>query len=167
MQQNPQIHLWCNTCWPHGGQHGSWAIPIHVFANKVLVGLESRIYHVAASQHETRQMLYRLCYAGLAGRQIQHLAAYLFHVNLYGSLKFSSDLLIWKLFPYLSKDSWLQVRVLWWAIKFSCLLTCLSLLFQLSPSVIKPLRDKGIISRLIGLDWTAMSHTNWHGKGTL
>ena len=22
----PEIHLWCDTCWPLGGQHGSWAI---------------------------------------------------------------------------------------------------------------------------------------------
>ena len=22
----PEIHLWCYTCWPLGGQHGSWAV---------------------------------------------------------------------------------------------------------------------------------------------
>ena len=21
-----EIHLWCDTCWPFGGQHGSWAV---------------------------------------------------------------------------------------------------------------------------------------------
>ena len=29
VQRNPQIHLWCNTCWPLGSQHGSQVIPIH------------------------------------------------------------------------------------------------------------------------------------------
>ena len=23
VQRNPQIHLWCDTCWPLGGQHGN------------------------------------------------------------------------------------------------------------------------------------------------
>ena len=26
VRQIPQIHFRCNTCWPLGGQHGSWAI---------------------------------------------------------------------------------------------------------------------------------------------
>ena len=30
----PQIHLWRNTCWPLGGQYGSWVVLIHILANK-------------------------------------------------------------------------------------------------------------------------------------
>ena len=30
MQQSPQIHFWCNTCWPLGSQHGSQAVPVNV-----------------------------------------------------------------------------------------------------------------------------------------
>ena len=26
----PEIHLWCNICWPLGGQHGHWAILFHI-----------------------------------------------------------------------------------------------------------------------------------------
>ena len=26
IQQIPQIHLWCNTCWPIGSQYGNWVI---------------------------------------------------------------------------------------------------------------------------------------------
>ena len=33
MQWIPEIHLWCNTCWLYGGQHGSWAFSIHVPAD--------------------------------------------------------------------------------------------------------------------------------------
>ena len=29
-QWNPQIHLWCDTCWPLDGQHGGQTILIHV-----------------------------------------------------------------------------------------------------------------------------------------
>ena len=32
MQQNPQIQLWCNTCWPLGGQYGSQVVLIYVLA---------------------------------------------------------------------------------------------------------------------------------------
>ena len=31
---SPQIDLWRDTCWPLGGQHGSWAIPTHILTNK-------------------------------------------------------------------------------------------------------------------------------------
>ena len=33
MQWIPQIHLWCDTCWPLGSQHGSLAFLTHVLAN--------------------------------------------------------------------------------------------------------------------------------------
>ena len=26
----PEIHLWCNTCWPLDGQHGGWSLSPHV-----------------------------------------------------------------------------------------------------------------------------------------
>ena len=35
MQWIPQIHLWCNTCWPLSGQHGSWFFFIHVLADYI------------------------------------------------------------------------------------------------------------------------------------
>ena len=64
MEQNPQIHLWCDNCWPLGSQHGTWAILIHVFVNKHWWGLRlGSIVHAAASQCETRQMVSRLSYA--------------------------------------------------------------------------------------------------------
>ena len=66
-QQNPQIHLWCDTCWPLGSQHCSWAIPIHILANKHWWGLRlGSIVHAAASHCETRQTLYRLSHANSA-----------------------------------------------------------------------------------------------------
>ena len=39
MEWNLQIRLWCNICWPLGGQHGSRAVPIHVLAKKYWLGL--------------------------------------------------------------------------------------------------------------------------------
>ena len=30
---DPQIHLWCDTCWLYRGQHGSWAFLIHILAD--------------------------------------------------------------------------------------------------------------------------------------
>ena len=66
-QQNPQIHLWCDTCWPLGSQHCSWAIPIHILANKHWWGSRlGSIVHTAVSHCETRQTLYRLSYADSA-----------------------------------------------------------------------------------------------------
>ena len=64
-QWNPQITLCCNTCWSLCGQHGSWNVLIHVFVNKHWWGLRlGSIICAAASQCETRQMLYqlKLCY---------------------------------------------------------------------------------------------------------
>ena len=29
-----ELHLWCNTCWPLGKQHGGWAVSIHIHGNK-------------------------------------------------------------------------------------------------------------------------------------
>ena len=37
----PQIHLWCNTCWPLGSLHDSWVIHPHTCAQAL--ELESRI----------------------------------------------------------------------------------------------------------------------------
>ena len=31
---DPQIHLWCDTCWLYRGQHGSWAFLIPVLADR-------------------------------------------------------------------------------------------------------------------------------------
>ena len=36
---NSSDSLWCNTCWPLCGQHGSWAILIEVLAYKHWLGL--------------------------------------------------------------------------------------------------------------------------------
>ena len=30
---DPLIHLWCDTCWLHRGQHGSWAFLIHILTD--------------------------------------------------------------------------------------------------------------------------------------
>ena len=30
---DPQIHIWCKTCWLYRGQHGSWAFSIHILAD--------------------------------------------------------------------------------------------------------------------------------------
>ena len=35
MQGIPQIHLWCDTCWPLDGQHGSRACLIHILVHVV------------------------------------------------------------------------------------------------------------------------------------
>ena len=35
VKQNPQIHLWCDTCWPLGSQHGCKAISIHILMNNI------------------------------------------------------------------------------------------------------------------------------------
>ena len=40
---------------------------------QALVGLETRICHATTSQYETRQMLYRLTYAGLASLEVTFL----------------------------------------------------------------------------------------------
>ena len=34
IQWIPQIHLWCGTCWPIDGQHGSWAFLSHIFSHE-------------------------------------------------------------------------------------------------------------------------------------
>ena len=54
----PEIHLWCDTCWPLGGQHGSWAV-----SSTYLQGIGgSRNWELSCrhSQCEIRQTLYRL-----------------------------------------------------------------------------------------------------------
>ena len=51
-----QIHLWCDTCWPlggqHGGQHGGWAILIPILANKHWCG--SRLGSIMPLPHNVR-----------------------------------------------------------------------------------------------------------------
>ena len=51
---DPQIHLWCDTWWVHGGFHDSPAFLIHVLANHESItigrGFEPTAIH-AASQH--------------------------------------------------------------------------------------------------------------------
>ena len=56
MQWIPQIHLWCGTCWPFGGQHGSLAI-LSTYLHTSTGGLESRMENATASQHVARQTL--------------------------------------------------------------------------------------------------------------
>ena len=43
----PEIHLWCDTCWPLGGQHGSQVIS-STHTCEALVGLETGSYHATA-----------------------------------------------------------------------------------------------------------------------
>ena len=33
LQWIPQIHLWCDTCWPLGSQHGRQTFSTHILAN--------------------------------------------------------------------------------------------------------------------------------------
>ena len=60
----PEIHLWCNTCWPLGSQHGSWDV-----SSTYLRGIGgTRNWELSCrhSQCEIRQTLYRLSYPGSA-----------------------------------------------------------------------------------------------------
>ena len=54
---DPQIRLWCNTCWLHGGQHGNQAFLIHVLADHVSTsiggGSNLRPQHRAANHTTT------------------------------------------------------------------------------------------------------------------
>ena len=38
----PEIHLWCNTCQPLSGQHGSWANLLHIPATRHWWDLDGR-----------------------------------------------------------------------------------------------------------------------------
>ena len=58
-----QIHLWCETCWPPSSKHGSRAMLIHILVNKHWVGWRTGSIALLP-QCETRQILYRLSYAG-------------------------------------------------------------------------------------------------------
>ena len=42
----PQIHHWCNTCWPLSGQHGSQAILIHIHVNKHWLGFRLSFFRL-------------------------------------------------------------------------------------------------------------------------
>ena len=50
-----QIHLWCDTCWLLRGQHGSWALLIHVLAELVSTSIGGVQTHDRAccTQHNT------------------------------------------------------------------------------------------------------------------
>ena len=59
----PEIHLWCDTYQPLGGQHGSWTV-----SSMYLWGIGgTRNWELSChrSQCEIRQTLYRLSYPGL------------------------------------------------------------------------------------------------------
>ena len=45
----PEIHLWCNTCWPLGGQHSGQSLP-HMCVS-VQVGLETSRISVRHANH--------------------------------------------------------------------------------------------------------------------
>ena len=51
-----EIHLWCDTCWLLGSQHGSW---INIFHIQILVGLKTRIVL------QTNDLPTELCWLGL------------------------------------------------------------------------------------------------------
>ena len=75
-QWNPQIHLWCNTCWPLGSQDASRAILIHILANKHWWGCgPGSIMHAAASVWEQadapRTELCQLGFYGLLLKKIR------------------------------------------------------------------------------------------------
>ena len=53
-QQIPQIHPWCETCWPLGSQHSSQAVLIHILVYKHWWG---------SSLWLTWHALYRMSYA--------------------------------------------------------------------------------------------------------
>ena len=36
----PEIHLWCNTCQPLGGKHGSWSLPKWMFQQRQDAGFD-------------------------------------------------------------------------------------------------------------------------------
>ena len=60
----PEIHLWCDTCWPLGGQHGSWAISSTYLWG--IGGTQNWELSCHCPQCEIRQTLYRLSYPGSA-----------------------------------------------------------------------------------------------------
>ena len=60
----PEIHLWCDICWPLGGQHGSRAVSFTYL--RAIGGTRSRELSCRRSQCEIRQTLYRLSYPGSA-----------------------------------------------------------------------------------------------------
>ena len=39
-----EIRLWCDTCWPLGSKHDSWAILFHVTCQQTLVEFKTWIY---------------------------------------------------------------------------------------------------------------------------
>ena len=56
----PEIHLWCDTCWPLASQHGSQAVySTYLWC---IGGTRNRELSCCRSQCEIRQTLYRLSY---------------------------------------------------------------------------------------------------------
>ena len=45
----PEIHLWCDTCWTLGSQHGSWAILFYIPVSRDL----SSLHCVRPGRHST------------------------------------------------------------------------------------------------------------------
>ena len=60
----PEIHLWCDTCWPLGSQHGNQAVSSTYLRG--IDGTQNRELSCHCSQCEIRQMLYRLSYPSSA-----------------------------------------------------------------------------------------------------
>ena len=60
----PEIHLWCDTCCPFGGQHGSWAVSSTYLWG--IGGTWNRELSCCRLQCEIRQMIYWLSYPSLA-----------------------------------------------------------------------------------------------------
>ena len=63
----PEIHLWCDTCQPFGGRHGSRAVSSTYLRG--IGGTWSRELSCCHSQCEIRQTLYRLSYPGSARKK--------------------------------------------------------------------------------------------------
>ena len=59
----PEIHLWCDTSQPLGGQHGSRTVSTYL---RGIGGTRNQELSCRRSQCEIRQTLYRLSYPGSA-----------------------------------------------------------------------------------------------------
>ena len=56
---DPQIYLWCDTCLPYGGQHGSRAFLIHILADvSMSIGGDPRLK--PKTVHATSTVLYTI-----------------------------------------------------------------------------------------------------------
>ena len=48
VQWIPEIHLWCNTCWPLGGQHGSQSRSLHACSRGRMLGFDRKTSHTVS-----------------------------------------------------------------------------------------------------------------------